>query len=137
MQVRYENGWMSKGWPFSPVDGLFKEFKGVSAMRPPVDIVEDREAYHFYFEVPGLKSDSLDVRVDNGTLTVAAERKRPEWSKDSEIHVAERGYGRIRRAFELPDDASHDDIQASYREGVLELTVGKRPETKPVKIQIN
>jgi HSP20 family protein len=119
------------------MNGLFREVNGASVVRPPVDVVEDKDVYHFYFEMPGLNSESVDVRVDNGVLTVSAERKRPDWSKDSEIHLAERGYGLIRRAFELPEDASADKIHASYRDGVLELTIEKRPESKPVKIQIN
>jgi HSP20 family molecular chaperone IbpA len=48
-----------------------------------------------------------------------------------------RGYGTIRRAFQLPNDASHDKIEASYKDGVLEVTVEKKPEAKSAKIQIN
>jgi HSP20 family protein len=138
MELRYENGWTGNGWLLNGVNGIVRDINGASALlRPRVDVVEDKDAYHFYFEMPGLRSESVEVQVDNGVLTVAAERKRPDWSKESEIHLAERGYGRIRRAFELPEDASADKIHASYKDGVLELTVEKRPETKPVKIQIN
>jgi HSP20 family protein len=106
-------------------------------LRPAVDVVEDKDAYHFYFEMPGLKTDSIDVQVENGTMTVAAERKRPEWPKESEVRVSERHYGSFRRSFQLPEDASHENVRASYRDGVLDVTVGKRPEAKPVKIAIN
>jgi HSP20 family protein len=51
--------------------------------------------------------------------------------------VSERGYGTLRRSFELPDDASHDKIAASYKDGVLEVTVEKKAESKPTKILIN
>ena len=77
------------------------------------------------------------MKVENGTLVVAAERKRPELPKDTEVHVSERHWGSYKRAFELPEDASHDRIKASYKDGILELTIEKRPESKPVKIQIN
>ena len=53
------------------------------------------------------------------------------------MHFAERGYGALRRVFELPKDASHDNIRAGYKDGVLDVTIDKRPESKPVKIQIN
>lgn len=104
--------------------------------KPAADVVEDGEAYRFYFEIPGLKADSLDVKVEDGTLKVQAERKRPEWAKDAKFHVSERSYGTIRRGFELPDDAAHDGTSASYRDGVLEIRVPKRPESKPVKIKV-
>lgn len=80
------------------------------------------------------------MQVENDQLTVAAERKRPEWPRETEVHIAERGYGPIRRAFRLPLSASRDGIRAAYtdgilKDGVLELTVDKRPESKPVKVR--
>jgi HSP20 family protein len=122
------------------MNGLFKDFQPQSrrpGIRPAVDVVEDKDGYHFYFDMPGLKNDSVDLRVEGGTLTVTAERKRPEWAKETAVHFSERDYGTLHRSFELPKDASHDQIQASYKDGVLEVTVAKRPEARPVKIQIN
>jgi HSP20 family protein len=106
-------------------------------MVPPVDVIENKDAYHFYFEMPGLNKESLDAQVEGGRLLVTAERKRPEWPQETEVHIAERGYGTIRRAFELPKDASHDKVGASYKDGVLEVIVEKRPESRPAKILIN
>ena len=138
MEVRLENRWPGNHWLFDAANGLFKEFQGaVRHMMPPVDVIEDKESYHFYFDMPGLKSEAVDARVEDGRLTIAAERMRPEWPKETDVHVAERGYGTIRRTFELPNDASHEKIQASYKDGVLEVTVEKRPEAKSAKIQIN
>jgi HSP20 family protein len=139
MEVRFENGWAGKGWVFDPRTlGLFKESDATARhMVPPVDVVEDKDAYHFYFEMPGLTNELIDARVEDGRLLVAAERKRPEWPNEIEVHVTERGYGTIRRAFELPNDASHDKIQATYKDGVLEVTVEKKPESKSAKILIN
>jgi len=137
MEVRFENGW-ADNWPFGRFSGLFTEMpKFERKVLPAVDVIEDKDAYHFYFEMPGLKSDAFDVKVENGTLVVAAERKRPELPKEAEVHVSERHWGSYKRAFELPEDASHDRISASYKDGVLELTIEKRAESKPVKIQIN
>lgn len=66
-----------------------------------------------------------------------SKRQRPELPQETEVHIAERSYGAIRRAFELPKDASREKIDATYKDGVLELTVEKRPESKSSKIQIN
>jgi HSP20 family protein len=122
------------------MNGFFNEFQPRSqrsSVRPPVDVIENNDRYQFYFDMSGLKNDSVDVRVDDGVLTVSAERKRPEWPKEASVHYSERHYGTIRRTFELPKDASQEHIHASYQDGVLEVTVEKRPESKPVKIQIN
>jgi len=139
MEIRFENGWAGRGWLFDPrMQDLYRDFEATNRYTvPPVDVIEDKDAYHFYFEMPGLKTESIDARVEDDRLLVAAERKRPEWPQETAVHVAERGYGTIRRAFELPNDASHDKIEASYKDGVLEVTVEKKPESKSAKIQIN
>jgi HSP20 family protein len=139
MEVRFEKGWTGRGWLFDPRTlGLFRESDATTRhMVPPVDVIEDKDAYHFYFEMPGLKNESLDARVEDGQLMVGAERTRPQWPQETKVCVAERGYGRIHRAFELPNDASHEKIEASYKDGVLEVTVEKKAESKSTKIQIN
>jgi HSP20 family protein len=140
MEIRYESSFPNNGWLLDRMNGLFKDFQPQvrhPGIRPAADVVEDKDGYRFYFDMPGLKNDSVDLRVEDGTLTVTAERKQPEWPKDTAVHFSERHYGAIRRSFELPKDASHDGIHASYKDGVLEVTVDKRAEARPVKIQIN
>jgi HSP20 family protein len=139
MEVRFENGWSGRGWMLDPrTPGLFRNFDTTARhMVPPVDVIEDKDAYHFYFEMPGLTSNSIDARFEDGHLLVEAERTRPEWPRETRVRVAERGYGKIHRAFELPNDASRDRIEASYKDGVLEVTVEKKPESKSAKILIN
>jgi len=138
MELRYENGWTGNGWLFDRMNGVMQEMtRTPRRIAAPVDVVEEKDGYHFYFEMPGLKSDAFDVRVEHGSLIVTAERKQPERANDARVHVAERGYGTFRRAFELPEDASPDRVNAAYKDGVLEITVEKRPESKPVKIQVN
>jgi HSP20 family protein len=139
MELVFENGWNGERWLFDRLSSFRRdidEAAGAHTM-PRADVTEDKDAYHFYFEMPGLTGESLDVQVENDQLTVAAERKRPEWPQETEVHIAERGYGPIRRAFRLPLNASRDGIRAAYTDGVLELTVDKRPESKPVKVQVN
>jgi HSP20 family molecular chaperone IbpA len=68
---------------------------------------------------------------------VAAERRRPEWPQGTQVHVAERGYSPMKRAFTLPLNARRDGIRATYTDGVLELMVERRAESKPVKVKVN
>jgi HSP20 family protein len=139
MEVRFDNAWAGRGWPFDPrTVGLFRQLgTTASHMVPAVDVTEDKDAYHFYYEMPGLKNESIDARVEDGHLVVEAERTRPEWPQETRVRVAERGYGKIHRAFQLPNDVSCDKIEASYKDGVLGVTVEKKPESKPAKILIN
>jgi HSP20 family protein len=138
MDLVFENGFTGNGWLFDRMHGLTREMNGAPrSFKPLADIVEDKDTYRFYLEVPGLNSQSIDVQVENEVLTISAERKHPEWAEDARLHLAERGYGRMKRAFELPEDASAEQVHAAYKDGVLEITIQKRPEKKPVKIQIN
>jgi HSP20 family protein len=139
MEVRFENAWAGRNWLFDPRTlSMFRESEATARhMAPAVDVIEDKDAYHFYFEMPGLTNESIDARVEEGQLLVAAERKRPEWPQETRVRVAERGYGKIYRAFELPNDASHEKVEASYKDGVLKVTVEKKPESKSAKILIN
>jgi len=139
MELRFENGFNGDSGLFDRLNSFRRDTEEAAGghMHPRADVIEDKDAYHFYFDMPGLKGASVDVQVEDDQLTVEAERKRPEWPQEAAIHLAERGHGPLRRAFKLPLNASRDGIRASYTDGVLELTVEKRPESKRVKVQVN
>ena len=133
----YTNGWLYDR--VNQLNRLFNEGNRVATeahLVPRSDVVEHGEGYHFYFEMPGIKADSVQVQVEDDNLVIEAERKRPEWPKDSAIHVSERSYGTMRRTFTMPEDASAEGIKATYRDGVLEVTVAKKPQAKPTKIKV-
>lgn len=138
MEVMLGNGY-TNGWLSDQINRFFNETQWApeANVPPRADIVEHSDGYHFYFEMPGIKADSADVRVEDGRLVIEAERKRPEWPKEAEVHLAERTYGPMRRVFTMPKDASVEGISATYRDGVLEVTVAKKPEAKPTKIKVN
>ncbi len=134
----YTNGWLYDR--VNQLNRLFNEGNRAATeahLVPRSDVVEHGEGYHFYFEMPGIKADSVQVQVEDDSLVIEAERKRPEWPKDSAIHVSERSYGTMRRMFTMPEDASAEGIKATYRDGVLEVTVAKKPEAKPTKIKVD
>ena len=137
MDVLIDNGLANSGWLVERVNGLFngvaREFAPIS---PPVDVVEDHDSYRFSIDLPGLKSDSIEVKVEAGTLVINAERSEPALAKDARVHRAERHYGRIHRAFGLPTDAGHDAIKAAYKDGVLDVTIAKLPQAKAVKVEV-
>ena len=132
-----DRGSVNSGWLFERVNGLFSGLGSEYArISPPVDVVEDHDGYRFSIDLPGLKSDSLVVKVENETLVIDAERDEPAWAKDARVHRAERHYGRIHRAFRLPADVGHDAIKAAYKDGVLEVTMAKRPEAKAARVEV-
>src|SRR6266481_7229392 len=96
---------------FTPNDSLLRhwnvlwnELEPARKSAPGAHVVEDADSYHFYFDMAGIKSESIDVRVEDGNLIVEAERKRPEWSQDAKVHLSERAFCPMRRAFAMPED---------------------------------
>lgn len=142
MEVRLPNtGYGTDGWFSRPLISwkeFSREFDSRAAQQivPAMDVIEDAEGYHFYFEMPGLKSDVVQARVEDRRLVVEAERQRPEWAKGTQVHVSERSYGTIRRSLRIPEDASQDGVKASYRDGVLEIVIPKKLESRPFKIKV-
>jgi HSP20 family molecular chaperone IbpA len=143
MELVVENGWDRHNGRM--LDRLASSRKGVEAATDPhgphaltrADVTEDKDAYHFYLEMPGLEAGSIDVEVEDDALVVSAERSRPEQPQGIQVHVAERRYGSIKRAFTLPPNGRRDGIRAIYTDGVLKLTVEKRAESKPIKVQVS
>ena len=141
MDLLIDNRLVNGGWLFDKLfDRVNGHFNGLASeleqSSPPVDVVEDREGYRFSIEMPGLKSDSLEVKVEDGTLVISAERPVPAWGERARLHRAERHYGRVRRAFRLPSDVGEDAIKAAYKDGVLEVTIAKLPEAKALRVEV-
>ena len=104
---------------------------------PPVDIYEDENKLVLNIEVPGMRQEDLDVRMENNTLTVKGERSFQNEGKEENFHRVERRYGSFYRAFTLPNTIDPNNIKAEYDAGVLRLELQKRPETKPKQIKVN
>jgi len=136
MELLLDNGWTGNGLWRGALESVLRESGASDHIVPAADVTEDPSGYHFSFELPGMTTESIDVRVEDDSLVVEAERKRPELAKDTEIHRTERLYGRVHRSFRLPEDANYEEIRAAYRDGILEVTVGKRPEAKPVRVKV-
>jgi HSP20 family protein len=138
MELWIENGLSGNQLWRKAAGGWFGEsgsdFEDVAV--PAADVIEHKDGYQFYFEVPGVSAESIEVSVEDDKLMIVAERKRPELPKDAEVHRSERRFGTIRRSFRLPEDADRESVEAAYRDGVLEVSVDKRPETKPVKVKV-
>jgi len=101
----------------------------------PADVHETPEAIRVVLDLPGYAADSINIEFENDLLTIQAERQRdPETSKT--LLVSERGFGKVRRTFGLKVPVETANIAAAYEHGVLTVTLPKRAEAKPRKIEI-
>ena len=104
---------------------------------PPVDIYEDEHKLVLKLEIPGIRQEDLDVRMENSTLSVRGERSFESEGKEENFHRVERRYGSFYRAFTVPTTIDPESIKAEYDAGVLRLELQKRPESKPKQIKVN
>jgi len=105
---------------------------------PPVDVYEDANQVTLKLEVPGIKQDDLDVRVENQTLTVKGERKFEKNEKEENFQRIERRYGSFTRSFTLPQTVDTASVKANYEHGLLTISLAKKEAAKPkhVKVEI-
>ena len=106
-----------------------------------VDIREDQDHFYVEAELPGFKKDDVDITLENQTLTIAAERRNESTQNDpankGELLLHERRYSRFLRSFTLPPTVDEQTVNAKLADGVLTVTLNKREETKPRKIQVS
>ena len=107
----------------------------------PVDVEEDDDQILIEAEMPGFKRDEIDVNMENGVLTIKAERQAKEDSDEGngrkKRHMSERRYTRVRRSFTLPRSVDGSDVDASLSDGVLSIVLKKTEESKPRRIEIS
>jgi HSP20 family protein len=100
----------------------------------PVAVWEENDQAYIELELPGVTKEELEITVEQGKLTVAAERKAPE--AERRYWLSERRYGRFERSFQLPKTFDSESIKADLANGVLTLTLSKKPEAQPRKVEI-
>ena len=117
---------------------LFTESSGRPWV-PAVDIRETENELIVKADVPDVKFEDIDVRMENGTLTLRGERKFEEKQKEGGWHRVERAYGVFERSFTLPDTVNPEGVKADYKNGTLTVTLPKKEIAKPrqVKVQVS
>ena len=121
----------SLGYFVSPLHGesLPNNFK--------VDIKDSDNSYVFQAELPGIRKEDLHVTVDGSTVTIAAEVKQhDEQTKDEKVVRSERYFESVSRSFQLPVDIDQETANASYENGVLQLTLPKKQNLPGKRIEI-
>jgi HSP20 family protein len=104
---------------------------------PAVDVEETNEDYVIRAEMPGLKKEDVKLSLAENVLTLSGEKKSEMKSENKRYHRLERAYGSFQRSFSLPEPIKADKINASFKDGVLEVKIPKREEVKPKEIDIH
>ena len=106
------------------------------AWSPAVDIYETDEKMVIKAELPGLKKEDIDIEIRDNTLTLKGERKFEKEIKQENYHRVERTYGSFQRSFTLPSTVKQEAIEATFKDGILEVSLPKAEEAKPKQIRI-
>ena len=127
---------------FDSFDSLIKSlmadvFDSEGVWAPRVDIVEKEKEYMFLAELPGMDKKDIKLTIENNVLTMTGERKEEKMEKGAEFSRRERFVGKFERSFALPEDVDLDKVKAKMNNGVLEISIAKRPESLPRGIEIN
>lgn len=122
------------GWPRPG-----REDFTVAEWSPKVDIIETANEYIIKAELPEVNKEDVKISVENGELCISGERKQEKEEKGKKFHRIERVYGSFMRSFTLPSNADEANIKASFKDGMLNLTLPKSAQAKPrvteVKVQ--
>jgi HSP20 family protein len=112
---------------FLPALG-FEEPLAAGAWNPSVDIYEDEKGIRLHADVPGIDLNDIDIQLDENVLTLTGKRDEAKEEKRENYQRMERFYGEFRRSFTLPDYADAAKIEASCKNGVLEISIPSKPE---------
>ncbi len=115
---------------------LFDVRPAQRAFAPAADVLETQDAYEVHLDLPGIKPEAIDVKLDGDTLTVTAERARSKADEKTAWVRSERNWGVFQRAFVLSDEVDGSKPEAKYEHGVLTVRLPKREERKPKTVQV-
>ncbi len=106
---------------------------------PAVDIVEEDSRYLVKADLPGVRKEDIDVSINNGVLTINAQTsyEKQETDKQARVIRSERRRGKYVRSMQLGNAIDESGVEASYQDGVLELTLPKMQEAKPKKVSVD
>ncbi len=97
---------------------------------PAVDVAETEKAYEISADLPGMDEKNVEVKFSDGVLTIKGEKQEEKEEKKKDYYLSERNYGSFQRAFQVPDSVDADKIEATFKNGVLTVTMPKSPEAQ-------
>lgn len=137
--VKANNGHVIDPWVSNLFDNLFNEGGSLAknlSKAPAVNILEDRVAYRLDFAVPGFQKEEFKIQVEDNVLSVSGEHKTVKDQQDQKLTRKEFSIHSFERAFTLPELVNTESIQASYKDGILSISLQKTVEEKVAPKQI-
>lgn len=107
-----------------------------SMLAPDIDVSETDKEIQVSAELPGVEEKDVDVTLADGRLTIKGEKKQESEEKDKEFHRVERSYGSFERTLSLPDEIDENKVSATFKNGVLSVTIAKKKGAKPAAKKI-
>jgi HSP20 family protein len=107
-----------------------------SMYSPQFDLKETKDAYMLKADLPGVKENDVEINVTGNTLQISGSRQEERTDEGERYYRAERSYGQFSRTVTLPEGADFEHVNAEMKEGVLTVTIPKRPEVQPRRIQV-
>lgn len=104
---------------------------------PALDLYQSNDNVIAVVELPGMRKEDIEISLHDGTLTISGERKRENSSNDDKAERTERYVGTFRRSIALPTRVDAGKVSATYRDGILTVTLPKAEEVKPKQIQVS
>ena len=138
------NPWMELAGLHRELDSIFDHVFGETTMRsqsadsfvPEADVRRDDDTWKISLALPGISPEKVEINVTGETLRVRGERTPHEETDKTESVVSEITYGRFEREFAVPDEVDAEHVQATYRDGMLELTLPLKEGAKPRRIEV-
>ena len=103
---------------------------------PTFEMTESDDAFIISADVPGVNEEDVDISLTGNRLTISGAREQTQREEHVRYHTSERVFGRFTRSFTLPEGTDRDQLQAEIANGVLTLTIAKRPELQPKRINL-
>jgi len=116
--------------------GLSRQSQLFSGWTPALDLYQDNDNVVAVVELPGMRKEDIEISLQDGMLSISGERK-DESASEGATPRTERFFGKFRRSVTLPTRVDVNQVKASYKDGLLTVTLPKAEEAKPKQIQIN
>jgi HSP20 family protein len=108
-----------------------------SGWSPALDLYQSNDNVMAVVELPGMRKEDIEISLHDGTLTISGERRRESSSNGEKAERSERYIGTFRRSIALPTRVDASKVSATYRDGILTVTLPKAEEVKPKQIQVS
>jgi len=145
------NYWLD---PFNEMENLQKEMNrlfnfslgrplttdltlSTSGWVPALDVIDEKDHIEVKTDLPGLKKEEIDVSIHDGILTIKGEKKQENEQKKDNYYKCERFYGSFSRSIKLPAEVDANKVEANYKDGVLDIKLIKKEESKPKQIKVD